>query len=39
MLVQTENVSEMKKFKIIFRSFHTQALYDKYKSAARMLRL
>jgi len=39
MLVQTENVSEMKKFKIIFRSFHIQALYDKYKSAAGMLRL
>ena len=38
-LLQTKNLSEMKRFQIIFRSFHIQALYEKYKNAARLLHM
>ena len=38
-LLQTENLSEMKRFQVIFRSFHIQALYEKYKNAERLLHM
>jgi len=38
-LLQTENLSEMRRFQVMFRSFHIQAFYEKYKNAERLLHM